>query len=192
LIQLSKDDFRRLSNRHRRAEGWVGTGDNSRNETFDRMLTIMDFHLDGRRFDQAEAHSELALVMNPNDPRIVAQRGELLTWLGRPDEGAEWIEKALRVDPFAAAAAAGWAHLLVRAFYTARRYAEAIDAFRKIVSPSYMNLAEAAARHARIDDQVRANALAAATLRLNPDFAVARFRRGPISPWIDTCGRGLT
>ena len=153
------------------------------------MITIMEFHLDGRRFDQAEAHSERALAMNPNDPRIVAQWGELLTWLGRPDEGVEWIEKALRVDPFGAA---GRAHLLVRAFYTARCYAEAIDAFRKIVSPSYMNLAETAACHARIGDQVRANALAAATLRLNPDFAVARFRRGPISPWIDTCGRGLT
>ncbi len=130
--------------------------------------------MESRQLDQAEIHSELALAMNPNDPRIVAQRGELLTWLGRPDEGVEWIEKAMRIDPFGAP---GRAHLLGRAFYTARCYAEAIDAFRKIVSPSYMHLAEAAACHARIGDQVCATELAAATLRLNPDFAVDEYMR---------------
>jgi adenylate cyclase len=112
--------------------------------------------------------------MNPNDPRIVAQRGELLTWLGRPDEGVEWIKKAMRVDPFGAP---GRAHLLGRALYTARRYAEAIDAFKKIVSPSYMHLAEVAACHARIGDQVCANESVAAALRLNPDFSVDQYMR---------------
>jgi adenylate cyclase len=133
---------------------------------------LCEVRMESRRFDQAETHSELALVMNPNDPRIVAQRGELLTWLGRPDEGVEWIEKAMRVDPFGAP---GRAHLLGRAFYTARRYAEAIDAFKKIVSPSYMHLAEVAACHARIGDQVCANESAAAALRLNPDFSVDQY-----------------
>ncbi len=128
--------------------------------------------MESRRLDQAETHSELALAMNPNDPRIVAQRGELLTWLGRPDEGVKWIEKAMRVDPFGAP---GRAHLLGRAFYTARRYAEAINAFRKIVSPSYMHLAEVAACHARIGDQVCATELATAALRLNPDFTVDQY-----------------
>ena len=63
---------------------------------------LCEVRMESRRFDQAETHSELPLAMNPNDPRIVAQRGELLTWLGRPDEGVEWIEKAIRVDPFGA------------------------------------------------------------------------------------------
>jgi adenylate cyclase len=135
---------------------------------------LCEVRMESRRFDQAETHSELALAMNPNDPRIVAQRGELLTWLGRPDEGVEWIEKAMRVDPFGAP---GRAHLLGRAFYTARRYAEAIDAFKKIVSPSYMHLAEVAACHARIGDQVCANESAVAALRLNPDFSVDQYMR---------------
>jgi adenylate cyclase len=135
---------------------------------------LCEVRMESRRFDQAETHSELALAMNPNDPRIVAQRGELLTWLGRPDEGVEWIEKAMRVDPFGAP---GRAHLLGRAFYTARRYAEAIDAFKKIVSPSYMHLAEVAACHARIGDQVCANESAAAALQLNPDFSVDQYMR---------------
>ncbi len=130
---------------------------------------LCEVRMESRQLVQAETHSDLALAMNPNDPRIVAQRGELLTWLGRPEEGVEWIEKAMRVDPFGAP---GRAHLLGRAFYTARRYAEAIAAFGKIVSPSYMHLAEVAACHARIGDQVCATELATAALRLNPDFTV--------------------
>ena len=135
---------------------------------------LCEVRMESRRFDEAETHSELALAMNPNDPRIVAQRGELLTWLGRPDEGVEWIERAMRVDPFGAP---GRAHLLGRALYTARRYDDAIDAFKKIVSPMYMHLAEAAACHARIDDQACATELAMAALRLNPGFTVDQYMK---------------
>ena len=45
---------------------------------------LCEVYMESRRLDQAETHSDRALQMNPNDPRIVAQRGELLTWLGRP------------------------------------------------------------------------------------------------------------
>jgi adenylate cyclase len=110
--------------------------------------------------------------MNPNDPRIVAQRGEILTWIGRPGEGVEWIEKAMRLDPFGAS---GRAHLLVRALYSDRRYSDAIEAFKKIVSPSCTHLAEAAACHARIDDQASATEMSMAALRLNPDFTVDQY-----------------
>jgi adenylate cyclase len=133
---------------------------------------LCEVRMESRQLDQAESHSDRALQMNPNDPRIVAQRGELLTWLGRPEEGVEWIERAMQLDPFGAP---DRAHLLARALYTARRYAEAIVAFRKIVSPSYMHLAEAAACHARIDDQVCAAELATAALRLNPNFTVDQY-----------------
>jgi adenylate cyclase len=135
---------------------------------------LCEVRMESRRLDQAKTHNELALAMNPNDPRIVAQRGELLTWLGRPEEGVAWIERAMRADPFGAS---GRAHLLGLTFYTARRYAEAIDAYKKIVSPNYMNLAEAAACHARIDDQAGATELATAALRLNPDFTVDQYMR---------------
>jgi adenylate cyclase len=124
--------------------------------------------------DQAEIHNNLVLAMNPNDPRIVAQRGELLSWFGRPDEGVEWIEKAMRTDPYGAPSRA---HLLSRALYSAQRYGEAIEAFRIIVSPNYMNLVEAAACHSQIVDQKCATELADAAMRLNPDFTVDRYIR---------------
>ncbi len=135
---------------------------------------LCELSMESRRLDQAESHNDQALAMNPNDPRIVAQKGELLTWLGRAGDGVEWIEKAMRLDPFSASSRA---HLLVRALYGDRRYADAIDAFKKIVSPRYMHLVEAAACHARIDDQACATELATAALRLNPDFTVDQYMR---------------
>ncbi len=133
---------------------------------------LCEVRMESRRLDQAQTHNDLALAMNPNDPRIVAQRGEILTWFGRPGEGVEWIEKAMRLDPFGAS---GRAHLLVRALYSDRRYSDAIEAFKKIVAPSCAQLAEAAACHARIDDQAGATERALAALRLNPDFTVDQY-----------------
>ncbi len=135
---------------------------------------LCEVSMEGRRFEQAEKHNERALAMNPNDPRIVAQRGELLTWLGQAEEGAEWIEKALRLDPFAAPRRA---HLLGRALYGARRYADALDAYKMTVSPSYPNLAEAAACCARLDDHAGAAELVTEVLRLNPRFTIAQHMR---------------
>ena len=45
------------------------------------------------------------------------------TWLGRPEEGIEWIRRAMRLNPYHPERF--WSHL-GRAQYTARAYAEAI------------------------------------------------------------------
>jgi adenylate cyclase len=47
----------------------------------------------------ARYHQERALSLNPNYDLVVVQQGELLTWLGRPEEGVEWIRKAMRLNP---------------------------------------------------------------------------------------------
>ena len=54
--------------------------------------------------DKAAYHQERALSLNPNSDLIVVQQGELLTWLGRPDEGIEWIRRAMRLNPYHPAA----------------------------------------------------------------------------------------
>ena len=41
------------------------------------------------RLEEAELHHQKAFALNPNDPRVVAQRSELVTWLGRPVEGVD-------------------------------------------------------------------------------------------------------
>jgi len=44
-------------------------------------------------------HQERALALNPNYDLVVVQQGELLTWQGSPEEGIEWIHKAMRLNP---------------------------------------------------------------------------------------------
>ena len=83
--------------------------------------------------DKAAYHQERALSLNPNSDLIVVQQGEMLTWLGRPEEGIEWIRKAMRLNPYHPERF--WNHL-GRACFAARRYAEAIDAFRRITRPT--------------------------------------------------------
>ena len=46
-------------------------------------------------FEQAEFHQERGLKLNPNYDLSVVQNGELFTWTGRAEEGAEWILKAM-------------------------------------------------------------------------------------------------
>ncbi len=129
---------------------------------------LCEVNMEGRRLDQAQLHHDKAFQLNPNDVRIVAQRGELLTWLGKHEEGAAWVEKAMRLDPFATHKRA---HLLGRALHAARHYAAAVDAFKQIPSPRYAYQADMAACYAQMGEATAAEARAAEVLRLKPDFS---------------------
>lgn len=74
----------------------------------------------------ARYHQERALSLNPNYDLVVVQQGELLTWLGRPEEGVEWIRKAMQLNPHHPERF--WSHL-GKAHFAARQYGEAIEAF---------------------------------------------------------------
>jgi len=121
------------------------------------------------RLERAELHHERAFALNPNDPRIVAQRGELLTWQGKPDEGANWARQAMRLDPYDAG---GRAHLLGRALHVAGRYDEAIEAFEQVRKLRYGHHAELAACHAQMGKDKEARLHASEVVRLKPDFSV--------------------
>ncbi len=84
---------------------------------------LCEVNMEEHRLDAAKRHHEIAYRLNPNDVLIVAQRGELMTWLGNFDEGVTWIEKAIRLDPFAARKRA---HLLGRALHGAQHYGAAL------------------------------------------------------------------
>ncbi len=124
------------------------------------------------RLEKANFHHQKAYALNPNDPRIVAQRGELLTWRGHPIEGAGWVCQAMRLDPYEAS---GRAHLLGRALYVARLYADAIKAFSKVRVLRYGHHAEIASCHAQLGSEEKAKLHAAEVLRLKPDFSVIEF-----------------
>jgi adenylate cyclase len=117
-------------------------------------------------------HQERALELNPNDDLIVVQQGELLTWLGRPEEGIAWIQKAMRLNP--CHPERYWNHL-GRAFFVARRYDEALEAFSNIATPAFVHYAFLAACAAQLGDAEGAQRYAAELRKRDPDFCVESF-----------------
>lgn len=136
---------------------------------------LCEVNMSSRDWEAAELHHNRAFVLNPNDPRLAAQRGELLTWMGKAEEGAEWIRKAIRLDPYEAHLRA---HLLGRSLYALRDYEGALSAFRQIPSPRYRHLADMAAISAQMGKADEAKALAAKVLELEPGFTITGYMEG--------------
>ena len=119
--------------------------------------------------ERSRYHQERALGLNPNNDLIVVQQGELLTWFGRPEEGIEWIRKAMRLNPYHPERY--WSHL-GRAYFVAQRYAEAVEAFARISRPDHTHHAFMAAACAQMGDEVAAQAHAREVTSRQPEFAV--------------------
>ncbi|MBI3709705.1 MAG: adenylate/guanylate cyclase domain-containing protein [Proteobacteria bacterium] len=122
--------------------------------------------------DKAMYHQERALSLNPNNDLIVVQQGEMLTWLGRPEEGIEWVKKAMRLNPYHPERF--WNHL-GRAYYLARRYAEAVDAFKHISRPDQAHHAFLAAAYAQMEDDAAAKLHAHEVLQRDPKWTVKSY-----------------
>ncbi len=125
-----------------------------------------------RDHDKALYHQERALALNPNDDLIVVQQGELLTWIGQAEQGIEWIQKAMRLNPYHPERF--WGHL-GRAYFVARRYGEAIKAFQRISRADHNHWAFLAACHAQLGDAVAAKGAAQEVQQRAPDFSIERF-----------------
>jgi adenylate cyclase len=125
-----------------------------------------------RQYDKAMYHEERALSLNPNNDLIVVQQGELLTWLGRPEEGIDWIKRAMQLNPYHPERY--WNHL-GRAYYAARRYADAAAAFARISAPDHTHHAFLAASFAQMGDAIAATAHADQVVRRAPDFSVQAY-----------------
>ena len=120
-------------------------------------------------FDKVAYHQDRALALNPNYDLVVVQQGELLTWVGRPEEGIDWIRRAMRLNPYHPERF--WNHL-GRALYLARRYPEAIEAFGRIGRRDHTHHAFLAAALAQMGDVAAAGAHAQEALKLQPTFTV--------------------
>jgi adenylate cyclase len=122
--------------------------------------------------DKAAYHQERALSLNPNSDLIVVQQGELLTWLGRPEEGIDWIRRAMRLNPYHPERF--WSHL-GRAQYSARSYGDAIASFSKLTAPDYTHHAFLAAASAQLGDRTAAAAHAREVIQREPAFSAKTF-----------------
>jgi len=122
--------------------------------------------------DRAVHHQDRALSLNPNDDLIVVQQGEILTWIGQPEEGIDWIRKAMRLNPYHPERF--WHHL-GRAYFVARRYREAIEAFQRISVPDQTVYAFLAACNAQATNESAARDCVKEVLRRQPDFRVESY-----------------
>jgi adenylate cyclase len=135
-----------------------------------RILAAVN--LTGKKHDKAVFHQERALTLNPNDDLIVVQQGEVLTWLGRPEEGVPWIEKAMRLNPYHPERF--WNHL-GRAHFVAGHYADAIAAFSRITAPDHLHHAFLAACHAELDNETAARSHVAEAVKREPAFCIENY-----------------
>ena len=135
-----------------------------------RILAAVNLNRDDH--DKAAYHQERALALNPNYDLIVVQQGELLTWLGRPEEGIDWIKKAMRLNPYHPERF--WSHL-GRACYCAEKYAEAVEAFSRLTRPDHTHHAFLAATFAQMGNSVAAAAHTVEVLKREPQFSVAAY-----------------
>src|SRR5437588_1088445 len=122
--------------------------------------------------EKARYHQDRALSLNPNNDLILVQHGELLTWLGRPNDGIEWIKKAMRVNPYHPERF--WSHL-GRAHYSARQYPETVEALSRVTRPDHTHHAFLAAALAQLGDKTAAAAHAEKLLKEEPPFSIQRY-----------------
>ncbi len=166
--------------------GWCANKDETFNQIVaevDRALALDENDADVHRIlaaisvsrndlSRARNHQERALSLNPNYDLVVVQQGELLTWLGRPEEGIEWILKAMKLNPHHPPRF--WSHL-GKAHFAARQYSEAIEAFMHLAAMDASQHAFVAASYGRMGDRTAAGAHIERIKALDPDFTLATF-----------------
>jgi adenylate cyclase len=127
------------------------------------------------QYARSEHHLECALALNPNDPRLVVQRGINLTFLGDPEAAIPWIERAMRLDPFSA-------HRyyldMVRALFMAKRPAEAIVCLERTARSHWEHHLWLAACHAATEQQISAHQAGQQAVALRPNLSIAAYVDG--------------
>ena len=117
---------------------------------------------------------ERALVLNPYDANTLISFGALVAAEGNPDEGIAMIREAMRLNPYHS----DWYWLsLGAAFLSARRYADAIEAYKRRTRPKVWVLSRMAACYAHLGLNGEAQEVAREILRQNPAFTISGQRR---------------
>ena len=137
-----------------------------------RILSAIYVQL--REYDRAEFHSDKSITLNPNDALNCLYRGGMLRHIGRPEEGVAWVRKAMQQDPYHP----NWYwNTLAFALHDGGRYAEALEAYSRMVQrPSFYH-AYVAACHAELGRMEKAHEHATLALRAKPDFSVIAWGR---------------
>jgi adenylate cyclase len=87
-------------------------------------------HLFRREHDQARHHFERALALNANDTRALVNMARYQVNVANPEQAVERVMQACRLNPFG-----NFNWYLGQAYFSGRRYEEAVDALKKIRNP---------------------------------------------------------
>lgn len=138
-------------------------------------MLLADVHGYLREFDDEKRQLEQALALNPNDANVKASYGSALASFGQHEEGVNHIREAMRLNPFHPE----WYWLaLGGAFLAARRYADAIEAYKRRTRPQVWVLTRLAICFAHMGRIAEAQEMARRILELNPAFRISTLRRG--------------
>ena len=122
--------------------------------------------------NRARYHQDRALELNPNYDLVVVQMGELFTWLGRAEEGLEWIRKAMRLNPHHPARF--WSHL-GKAHFVGRQYTQAIEGFMHLSTMDAQQHAFIAACYGWLGDRTASSAHVMRLRQLDPELDLEKF-----------------
>jgi TolB-like protein/predicted Zn-dependent protease len=133
---------------------------------------LAQVQLTRRNLGRALWHQERALLLNPNDDRIVCAQGEMLAFAGRAEEAEHWVRKAMRLNPYHPQRY--WTHL-ARALFHQARYDEALGALNNIGRPRMDDLCYRAAAAEMAGEEDLAADAARALLERHPEFDAETF-----------------
>ena len=136
------------------------------------QVAVARLHQTRGAWSRAEYHYGKALELNPNSALLMAGLGDLNITLGSPEKALGYFRESRALDPFFEPSwlwpITGLAHFM------ARQYEEAVTALERSTEPPYWAHLYMAASHAMLGNAERARHHAAETLRLKPDFTIAR------------------
>lgn len=127
-----------------------------------------------KEYVKAMVEAEKAISLDPNYANAHILLATLLYYAGRADESIDRIKKAMRLNPHHPF---NYTFHLGQAYYTLRRYDEAVGAFQKGIESNpaserlHVWLAAALAKSGRMDDALWE---ADQVKVLNPDFSLSR------------------
>ncbi|MGE0825266.1 MAG: tetratricopeptide repeat protein, partial [Candidatus Binatia bacterium] len=139
-----------------------------------------------KQYEQAIAEGKRAIALDPNDADGYVTLGEILRFAGRPEEGIELIEKAMRLNPQYPAM---YLVTLGINYRVAGRYEEALTPLKRFrtLNPNVWHVqANLAACYAELGRLEEAQTEVAELQRLAPNFSLEVYKQ--FLPYKDPAG----
>jgi len=143
----------------------------------DAAILASQIYLMRKEHDRAIAEAMRAVSLNPNSAEAYAVLGFTLYLSGRPEEGMEFVKKALRLNPVCHSI---YLQFLGHTYRATGQYEEAVQAYQQSIKCqpdhifSYVGLA---ATYSLMGDQLKAHQTGEEVLRVDPGFTLKKLSK---------------